>query len=146
MLTLIGDVTANADLLTVLSGARWAVGPRDLALLGRRSREIAGRRGGDDGSVPLEAELLGAVDGADPTEIATLSDALADPGDLDDSPGARERLALLSEELRRLRQAAGEPLLDLVRRIIEVTGIDVELASSSSPAAAARRRRAGRRR
>lgn len=139
MLTLIGDVTANADLLTLLSGARWAVGPRDLALLGRRSREIAGRHGGDDDAVPLEAELLGAVDGADPTEIASLSDALADPGDLDYSPEARERFALLSEELRRLRQAAGEPLLDLVRRIIDVTGIDVELASSSSPAAAARR-------
>ena len=90
-LTLIGDVTANADLLTVLSGARWAVGPRDLALLGRRSRDIAGRHGSDGAaSVPLETELLGAVDGADPTEIASLSDALDDPGDLRLQPrGAR---------------------------------------------------------
>jgi len=38
-----------------------------------------------------------------------------------------------------LRGHAGEPLLDLVRRIIDTTGIDVELASSVSPAAAARR-------
>ena len=34
---------------------------------------------------------------------------------------------------------AGEPLLDLVRRIIDTTGIDIELSSSVSPAAAARR-------
>ena len=38
-----------------------------------------------------------------------------------------------------LRTHAGEPLLDLVRRIIDTTGIDVELASSVSPAASARR-------
>jgi DNA helicase-2/ATP-dependent DNA helicase PcrA len=38
-----------------------------------------------------------------------------------------------------LRRHVGEPLLDLVRRVIEVTAIDVELASSSSAVAAARR-------
>ena len=42
-------------------------------------------------------------------------------------------------ELRMLRAHVGEPLLDLVRRIIDTTGIDVELASAVSPAAAARR-------
>ena len=31
-LTLIQDVTANAALLTLLAGPRWAIGPRDLAL------------------------------------------------------------------------------------------------------------------
>ena len=138
-LSLVGDVTANADLLTLLSGARWAVGPRDLALLGRRSRELAGATRAGAGALPLETELLGAVDGADPTEIASLSDALEDPGDLPYSDEARARFGLLAEELRRLRHSAGEPILDLVRRIIDVTGIDVELASSCSPAAAARR-------
>ena len=34
-----------------------------------------------------------------------------------------------------LRRSIGEPILDLVRRIIDVNGIDVELASSVSPAA-----------
>ena len=38
-----------------------------------------------------------------------------------------------------LRRSAGEPLLDLVRRIIDTCGVDIELASSVSPAAAARR-------
>ncbi|WP_447646644.1 3'-5' exonuclease [Nocardioides zeae] len=38
-----------------------------------------------------------------------------------------------------LRTHVGEPLLDLVRRIVDTCGIDVELASATSPSAAARR-------
>ncbi len=45
-LTLIQDVTDNAALLTLLAGPRWAIGPRDLALLGRRAEQLAGRRRG----------------------------------------------------------------------------------------------------
>ncbi|MBD8870231.1 UvrD-helicase domain-containing protein [Nocardioides donggukensis] len=138
-LTLVQDVTANAALLTLLAGPRWAVGPRDLALLGRRARELAGSARGGEGFADLRAQLAAAVEGADPVEIPSLCDALDDPGELDYSPEAAERFALLAEELRRLRSAVGEPLLDLVRRIVEVTGIDLELASSVSPAAAARR-------
>ncbi|WP_109510370.1 ATP-dependent helicase [Nocardioides speluncae] len=138
-LTLVQDVTANAALLTLLAGPRWAVGPRDLALLGRRARELAGDRAGAASYDSLEQQLAAAADGADPTEVPSLCDALDDPGDLAYSEAARHRFGLLSAELRRLRTAIGEPLLDLVRRIIDTTGIDVELASSVSPAAAARR-------
>ena len=38
-----------------------------------------------------------------------------------------------------LRSTVGEPLLDIVRRIIDTSGVDIELASAVSPAAAARR-------
>ena len=140
-LTLLHDLTANAEMLTLLTGPRWAIGARDLALLGRRARKLAGSSGpgGRDAVRTVEEELAAAVEGADPTEVVSLSDALDDPGDAEYSPEARERFALLAEELRVLRRFAGEPLLDLVRRIIDTTGIDVELASSVSPAAAARR-------
>ena len=37
-LALIQDVTDNAAMLTLLNGPRWAIGVRDLALLGRRAR------------------------------------------------------------------------------------------------------------
>ena len=40
-LRLIDDVTANPDLIRLLTGPRWRIGPRDLALLGRRARELA---------------------------------------------------------------------------------------------------------
>ncbi|CAA9357407.1 MAG: ATP-dependent DNA helicase SCO5184 [uncultured Nocardioidaceae bacterium] len=140
-LMLLHDLTANAALLTLLTGPRWAIGPRDLALLGRRAERLAGgrRRRGSEPHRPLAEELEEAVSGVDPTEVPSLSDALDDPGEGDYSPEARERFALLSAELRYLRGSTGEPLLDLVRRIIDVTGIDVELASSVSPAARARR-------
>ncbi|WP_312856210.1 ATP-dependent DNA helicase [Nocardioides pelophilus] len=137
-LELVQDVTANPALLTLLAGPRWAIGPRDLALLGRRSDELAGQRG-QQSFADVEAQLAAAVEGADPLEIPSLCDALDDPGDLDYSPEARERFALLADELRLLRRSVGEPILDLVRRIIDVNGIDIELASSVSPAAAARR-------
>jgi DNA helicase II / ATP-dependent DNA helicase PcrA len=138
-LTLIQDVTANAALLTLLAGPRWAIGPRDLAILGRRARELAGGRRGGEQFESVHAQLQAAVEGADPTEIASLCDALEDPGDLAYSDEARQRFGLLADELRRLRSGIGEPILDLVRRIVDTTGIDVELASSVSPAAAARR-------
>ena len=137
-LALLQDLTANADLLNLLNGPRWAVGPRDLALLGKRARTLTGLKLREDG-ISVADELQRAVEGADPTEVLSLNDALADPGDLPYSEEARTRFALLSEELRQLRTHIGEPLLDLVRRIIDVTGIDVELASSVSLAAAARR-------
>ncbi len=141
-LALIDDVTANAELLTLLAGPRWAVGARDLALLGQRARELVRTSGSPRGAgspAGLGELLAQAVLGADPSEVASLCDALEDPGPGDYSSAARERFGLLADELRRLRAAVGEPILDLVRRIIDVTGIDVELASSVSPAAAARR-------
>ncbi len=140
-LALLHDLTANADLLNLLTGPRWAIGPRDLALLGRRARELAGATGRDTGgAVDLHTALQTAVAGADPTEVVALSDALSDPGeDLPYSAAARERFELLARELRSLRGYTAETLLDLVRRIIDTCGIDVELDASVSPAARARR-------
>jgi DNA helicase-2/ATP-dependent DNA helicase PcrA len=140
-LTLLHDLTANAELLTLLTGPRWAVGARDLALLGRRARDLARVPEATDRERlrDLQEDLAAAVTGADPTEVVSLSDALEDPGDASYSDEAMERFGLLAAELRQLRRHASEPLLDLVRRIIDTTGIDVELASSVSPAAQARR-------
>jgi DNA helicase-2/ATP-dependent DNA helicase PcrA len=139
ILHLLHDVTANASLLTLLAGPRWAIGPRDLRLLALRADEIAGRSRRSADSVDLVAHLGAIADGVDPAELPALCDALDDPGDHEYSAEARERFALLSAELRQLRRAVGEPLLDVVRRIIEVTGVDIELASSTNPAASARR-------
>lgn len=138
-LKLVQDVTDNASLLTLLAGPRWSIGLRDLRLLAERALEIAGRSGRPVDAGSLHEQLVAVADGIDPAEIPCLDDALADPGDGPYSPEALERFALLRDELRLLRAAVGEPLLDLVRRIIDVTGVDVELASSVSDAAVARR-------
>ena len=138
MLELLHDVTANAAVLTLLAGPRWAIGPRDLRLLKHRAAELAGRQVRPDGQTV--AEQLGAIaDGIDPAELPALADALDDPGEAPYSQEAKARFALLSAELRGLRGLSGEPILDVVRRIVDVTGIDIELASAVGPAAAARR-------
>ncbi|MDO9456095.1 ATP-dependent DNA helicase [Nocardioides sp.] len=138
-LQLLHDVTHNPSMLTLLTGPRWAVGPRDLRLLSRRAVEVSGRQGagGPDGS--LADQLVEIADGVDPAELPALDDALADPGEGAYSAEALDRFALLAGELRYLRAHVGEPLLDLVRRIMDASGVDVELASAVSPAAAARR-------
>ncbi len=87
-LALLQDLTANADLLNLLTGPRWAIGPRDLALLGRRARALAGVVTHVDG-LTVSEELQRAVEGADPTEVVSLSDALTDPGDLPYSAARR---------------------------------------------------------
>lgn len=135
---LLHDVTANAAVLTLLTGPRWAIGPRDLHFLARRAKELAVGSASNPGETP-EEQLAAIADGLDATELPALSDALDDPGNQPYSTVARERFAKLSQQLRRLRSLVGDPVLDVVRRIIEVTGVDVELASSANPAAAARR-------
>ena len=146
-LELLHDLTANASMLSLLAGPRWAIGPRDLALLGRRASHLAKHGGAAQrgASLSIEEELAAAVEGTDPADLVSLSDALDDPGGSDDPGGAdlsgqaRDRFGLLSAELRRLRSHVGEPLLDLVRRIIDTTGIDLELAAAVNPTAQSRR-------
>ena len=137
-LTLLHDVTANSSMLTLLTGPRWAIGPRDLRLLALRAAEIAGVRGRKE-AASVADQLLQIADGIDASELPALSDAVESPGEASYSPEALDRCALLAAELRRLRSHVGDPLLDVVRRIIDTTGVDVELASATSPAAAARR-------
>ena len=69
------DPGANASLVRLLTGPRWRIGPRDLALLGRRARLLvrrAPRRRRDD----PDQRLADAVEGVDPAEVISLADAL----------------------------------------------------------------------
>ncbi|POX39951.1 ATP-dependent DNA helicase [Streptomyces sp. Ru73] len=144
------DPTANAALVRLLVGPRWRIGPRDLALLGRLARTLVHR---DDPSNDPERRLAEAVEGTDPAEVISLADALdtflgTDPGAPgEDEPGAglpfsaaaRVRFAHLAAELRELRRSLGDPLMDVLHRVLATTGLDVEL--SASPHALAARRR-----
>ncbi|MFF8839489.1 UvrD-helicase domain-containing protein [Streptomyces sp. NPDC015130] len=138
------DPGANASLVRLLTGPRWRIGPRDLALLGRRARLLV-HRGGDDPDP--EQRLAAAVEGVDPAEVVSLADALdtfldsggaADDG-LPFSAEAKVRFARLAAELRALRTSLADPLMDVLHRILTATGLEVEL--SASPHALAARRR-----
>ncbi|SBV04332.1 DNA helicase-2 / ATP-dependent DNA helicase PcrA [Streptomyces sp. Ncost-T6T-1] len=140
------DPGANASLVRLLTGPRWRIGPRDLALLGRRARLLVHRAGhGDDADA--DRRLAEAVEGTDPAEVISLADALdtflvagdaADDG-LPFSAEARVRFARLARELRDLRRSLADPLMDVLHRILATTGLEVEL--SASPQALAARRR-----
>ncbi|MEU9288146.1 ATP-dependent DNA helicase [Streptomyces sp. NPDC048275] len=143
------DPGANASLVRLLTGPRWRIGPRDLALLGRRARLLVShaRVGADDDP---DRRLAAAVEGVDPSEVISLADALdtfldmpieaeGDDDGLPFSPDARVRFARLAAELRDLRRSLADPLMDVLHRVLAVTGLEVEL--SASPHALAARRR-----
>ncbi|MEV7287332.1 UvrD-helicase domain-containing protein [Streptomyces sp. NPDC093252] len=139
------DPGANASLVRLLTGPRWRIGARDLALLGRRARLlVAHARVGGDGDP--DRRLAEAVEGVDPAEVISLADALdtflEHTGDADALPfsaEARVRFAHLATELRDLRRSLADPLMDVLHRVLAVTGLEVEL--SASPHALAARRR-----
>jgi DNA helicase-2/ATP-dependent DNA helicase PcrA len=137
ILDVLHDSAANPSMVRILSGPRWRIGPRDLALLGERASDLAGvARIPKD--APLEARLDGAVAGVDPADIVSLLDAIEDPGELSYDPAALDRFAQLSEEIRYLRRSLGDPLADLVHKVIATTGLDVEMAASPDIISAAR--------
>jgi len=129
-LRLVDDVTANPSVVRLLSGPRWRIGPRDLALLGRRAAELAGGHRREPAG-DLHAELLGMLDEVDDTDVASLLDAVDDPGATPLSPEAASRIEAFGTELRRLRAHAGESVLDLTRRVVATLGLDVELAADT---------------
>ncbi|MFI6660476.1 ATP-dependent helicase [Streptomyces sp. NPDC050523] len=142
------DPGANASLVRLLTGPRWRIGPRDLALLGRRARLLVAHARVEDDD--RDRRLAEAVEGIDPSEVTSLADALdtflempLDTGHEDDglpfSPDARVRFARLAAELRDLRRSLSDPLMDVLHRVLAVTGLEVEL--SASPHALAARRR-----
>ena len=103
-----------------------------------------------DGDDDPDRRLAEAVEGVDPAEVISLADALDTfletplDGDGDDdglpfSPDARVRFARLAAELRDLRRSLADPLMDVLHRVLAVTGLEVEL--SASPHALAARRR-----
>jgi len=117
MLAVLANPDANPEVVEILSGPRFRVGPRDLRLLGRRAAALAEAAGG----TPVR-----------------LLDAVADPGDGRFSPHARSCLARLTTDIGVLGGFDSD-LVGYVRRIISVTGLDVEIMLSQEPAAPALR-------
>ncbi|MCU1692623.1 MAG: UvrD/REP helicase [Frankiales bacterium] len=127
-LRVLDDPTADADLLRLLTGARWRIGPRDLAELGRRARALV-RGSGPGPDDPVQKVVLGV----DETSVGSLVDALDDlppAGDRDPfSPEGRRRLEGMRSELRALRRRLDQPLPDLVADVERTLGLDVEVAA-----------------
>lgn len=125
ILEVIHEPTANPSFVRWASGVRWRIGARDLAALGSRAGEIARVRGRVDAE-NIEQALEAAVEGIDLVDVVSLSDALFDLGNLDRySTSAIERFGMMAEQLQSLRSNVGEPLVELMGRVIRRSGIDV---------------------
>jgi DNA helicase-2/ATP-dependent DNA helicase PcrA len=122
-LRVLADHRSGSALARLLTGARWRIGPRDLAALSDRARELARERQ------------------VDPDEIdqGSLIEALDDLGDGDRySTAGLYRMQALSGELRGLRRRLSAPLAELVADVERLIGIDVEVAARADRAAVGR--------
>lgn len=121
------DVTANPWLIRILTNARWAVGPGDLAALGARARALAGYQEQPPREYVEQALILAVAEG-EPVESISLREALADLGDSAAySVEGYARLVELDRQLRGLDRAVGAPIVEVIHEVLRVTGLDVEI-------------------
>lgn len=123
-LEIVADPTANTALTRILASPRFAIGARDLALLGRAANELVA----DDEAGSFETRFEMATAQVDRVERACLLDALelVEKSDLPYSPQARERMCELVNELRELRRHTSDSVTDLINRIVRTTGLGIQ--------------------
>jgi DNA helicase-2/ATP-dependent DNA helicase PcrA len=116
-LRVLGDYLPGGALMRLLTGARWRVGPRDLAALRGRASALVR---------PPEGVEVAEND----REPLSLVEALDDLGPAQRySPTGYRRLAQLGGELRRLRRRLTAPLAELVADVEHAIGVGIEVAA-----------------
>jgi DNA helicase-2/ATP-dependent DNA helicase PcrA len=126
-LEVLDDPCANIALTRILTSSRWSIGTRDLAILGKRARDLV--RGPKQRELPLDQALQTQVESADSSAALSLLDAIYDLGNAPKytySEEALVRFAQLRAELDSLRANLALSVPDLILRIYRVTGLSVE--------------------
>ncbi|MEZ0164694.1 ATP-dependent helicase [Kineococcus sp. LSe6-4] len=138
------DPGRGDHLARLLTGARWRLGPRDVAALGAWARQLQRRR--THAVDPDAPDPDGAGEELDPVDVVVLPDeveAVSLVEALDElpptgwtgpdgrglSPRALRRLARLAGTLRRLRTRTHLPVADLVGEVERSLLLDVEVAA-----------------
>ena len=158
VLRVLGDPERSDAMLRLLAGARWRLGSADLMALGDWARQLAYDRDvrlgqlqadGRERSSPEDAahtagapspsdaepeQLPAPTEDAEPASLVDAVDYLPPPGWVSGSGrslsgAARERLILLRDELRGLRQSVGDDLHTLIGEIEQTLLLDIELAA-----------------
>ncbi|WP_314149448.1 ATP-dependent helicase, partial [uncultured Leifsonia sp.] len=132
------DPTAGSELIRLLTGARWRVGPKDIAALRRVASWLAGRDHRFQELDPaVRDRLRRSVAGEESASIVDALDFVVE------APDGHSQLAAFSEEgLRRMREAGGQldrlrsrvglDLLDLVTLVQQELRLDIEVAANET--------------
>ena len=136
-LEVVEDATANSAMARILAGPRWRIGPRDLAIIGSLAHRLTGvARTQADAQRPLIERLHATVDRSDPTELPSLFEACAAMVEASDdaadalaqlSDAAQSRLHTCVRHIRDLRAHASEPPVDLIGRVLNITGLGTQI-------------------
>jgi DNA helicase-2/ATP-dependent DNA helicase PcrA len=120
------DPSRGDALMRLLTGARWRIGPHDIAALGRLARRLARSPSAVEGQVEPDPDEV------DEASIIDALDQLRPGGEF--SHDGYVRLAMLAGELRSLRARLAQPLPDLVADVVRTTGLDVEVLARGGSA------------
>jgi DNA helicase-2/ATP-dependent DNA helicase PcrA len=124
-LRVVADHRSSTALARLLTGARWRIGPADLAALGRRARRL------NQQVAATEADRVRVRE----EDAVNLIEALDDLGpESNYSPAGFARLDRLRRELQALRYRLGAPLPELVADVERVIGVDIEVAANAARA------------
>ncbi|WP_300344233.1 UvrD-helicase domain-containing protein [Nesterenkonia sp.] len=135
-LRVLADPKRSDELLRILAGARYRIGPKDLYQLGRSAAGLAGSRTAGTGRDTDEDEVESLEPELD--EMASLVEALenfhVDPEAAEEdrygfSPEGARRLGQARDHLRTLRTLLHLDLGSLIHRITQETGLGTEIAA-----------------
>lgn len=138
VLRVLHDPTAGSELVRVLGGARWRVGPADLAALHDLARWLADR---DLASHRLDDEVRNGLRASiAPDESPSIVDALdfllTAPDEHRALRGFSEtglgRMRRAGAQLQSLRRRAGLGLVDFVHLVVQELMLDIEVAANAS--------------
>lgn len=134
MLRVIAEPAANSAWIRLLTGPRWRIGNRDLAIIGKRASKLA-YNARVSGERNLEIALDAAIAGSDVVEATAYGDAISDiveKGSAELSTEALSRITNLNNEINFLRTQAGDPLKHFVYRVASVSGLLIESIADTS--------------
>lgn len=123
----------NASLVRLLTGPQWRIGPSDMVELGRRARELAAVPDPPQPADFTEA-LARSLSETDPVDVVSLLDAVYDPGP-QISVEASRRLRAFRGQLDAIRPALATGVDEAAHRIVDVTGLSVEVRLGPNAAA-----------
>lgn len=138
VLRVVYDPSAGTELIRVLTGGRWRIGPRDLQALAGVARELASHDFAQRAvSDELKARIKASVAAEDTSSLVDALDLVttAPPTHRWLTGFSETGLARLREAGRQLawfRSRAGLPLLDFVRLVEQELLLDVELVANET--------------